>query len=742
MGYTMTAMGSRMLRKWILWPLLKHEDITLRHDAVEFLANNKGLRSRLRTLIASLGDLERLIGRTAWMRAEARDLLSLAQAILELPRLSAILAMMPVNKYFSGAATIPMPAVDLAKKVQNFIVSKLASRPKEGMLVKDGVDESLDSLRIQIAELESWMNNFAKQEQIRTGLSSLEVGYSRPLGRYISIKKGKLNDQSIPENYQKLQTLKNEERFVTSELLGNERKRLDVISKACEREEEILDMLREEMAKISKSLQYLCQAIAALDVLSTFAELAVQRNYVRPEIMESGSELTIVSGRHPVVELILAEQSMFIPNSTYLGFNPFEPMTNESSSDNLTESDSRSKEKDKKFWPRSDLILLTGPNSSGKSCYLRQVGLIQILAQAGSFVPAKRARMSIADAVFTQVGAVDDLSAGQSAFNVEMGESANILNCATSKSLVLLDEVGRGAGSHEGEAFARAIIEYLSQHIKARTIFSTYYHNLHHIDIEFPNISNYHFEAHETETGSIMFEYILKPGFALQSYTVALGRVAGLPEWVCNRAAELLTSKDDHSSTWGSDDPVTGLRNVGNFNEVACPDKAASINPKEPESMQMIGISNSNVSTAASNIADQAFNWRSWLRRKWKGVEKNGTISLAGQSSTIDDHVAGNFEHDAGLEISFSIEELKETWENVLKVLQNRPATLALANQKGSLLAISKFSDAIHVKLGASELFVKKFEQHEHAIAMEAAFKTVLKQPVKLQICTISTVED
>ena len=274
-------------------------------------------------------------------------------------------------------------------------------------------------------------------------------------------------------------------------------------------------------------------------------------------MLERGREITIIGGRHPVVELALSEDMCFVANSAYLGFDsaselaPVNEVTERDEKLSEPETMKELTDESEKWWPRADLVLLTGPNSSGKSCYLRQIGLIQLIAQAGSFVPAKFTRLSIADGLYTRVGAVDDLAAGQSTFRVEMVESANILNRATAHSLVLLDEVGRGTSSQEGGAIARAIIEYLSQIVRARTIFSTHYHDLHVLDQDFPNIANYHFQATELENGEVMFDHAVVPGYAVKSYAVAIGRGAGLPDWVSNRASELLSVKERSSRKQG-----------------------------------------------------------------------------------------------------------------------------------------------------------------------------------------------
>lgn len=295
------------------------------------------------------------------------------------------------------------------------------------------------------------------------------------------------------------------------------------------------------------------------------ADLAVKRDYCRPHMLETGREITIIGGRHPVVELSLSEDLCFVANSAYLGFDTASEKdsvpggTERDEKLSVAETMEELTDESEKWWPRADLVLLTGPNASGKSCYLRQIGLIQLIAQAGSFVPAKYAQLSLADGLYTRVGAVDDLAAGQSTFRVEMLESANILNRATAHSLILLDEVGRGTSSQEGGVIARAIIEYLSQIVRARTIFSTHYHDLHILDQDYPNIANYHFQATELENGEVMFDHAVMPGNAVRSYAIAIGRGAGLPDWVCNRASELLALEERSSANLNDSREQSGI---------------------------------------------------------------------------------------------------------------------------------------------------------------------------------------
>ncbi|BBN06992.1 DNA polymerase III subunit epsilon [Marchantia polymorpha subsp. ruderalis] len=804
---TRTAMGRRMLQKWLLWPLLQHKKIIERQDAVEIFVKNSEARKALRKELELLGDLERLTGRVGWKRANARDMLTVAQSLQALPKLSRIVEELSSNSYITAVLRIPIAAIEMADRVQGMLVEESDAR-SSGDLIKIGVDVALDELRKEVGRVHDSIAHYEQQEQQRTGISSLEVGYTKPHGRFISIRKTRMKDLILPKDYQNIQSLKTEERFTTPILLEYEKLRVETLKKAAEREDQLFMMIKDEMAGLLKPVQEYSKSLAEIDVLCNFAEIAVNWNYCRPRIFETGREVTILKGRHPVVERCLPEGINFVANSTYLGY-PQEKKVNDipgSSPFEVTQLFSElqeggkvanvpsrlvSEEESAEFahedhehsWPRPDVMILTGPNASGKSCYLRQIGLIQILAQAGSFVPARECRLSISDGLYTRVGSVDDLAAGQSTFKVEMSESAAILEKATPRSLVLLDEVGRGTGSQEGEMIARAIIEYLAQQVKARTVFSTHYHELHDLDLELPNVSNYHLEAVETSSGDIIFDHTVRPGFALRSYAVGVARASGMPEWICNRASELLA---ELAMPEGAEDKTGGSKSRHAERELF--DELLEKQPMERrfEDENQSGVLVGSTGGMRNNIriGKSSDSWFEVIKFSKRGKSKRARVRTDSETGEVDvsyieesdnpalfdstgvqeeeaeydekevHHAASSwkeetsFDFDATAEVTADLsnvetgklaEDLSEVWNRVCATLQNRPATQALTKQKGILISVTRSADAISVKMGASALFVKKFQQHEHASALEAAFTAVLKQPVQLEVSILDT---
>ena len=362
---------------------------------------------------------------------------------------------------------------------------------------------------------------------MRTGIPTLKVGFNKTFGYYISISRSK-SDQ-VPDNYIRKQTLTNEERYITPDLKEREARILTARDDLNQLEYEIFDALRDEVGNHAEIIRNIARAVAAADVLCGLAELAVHQGYCRPEML-TGREIEVIDGRHPVVEQSLPA-GFFVPNSTRLG----DKETNHGGTED-TEGLS--------LYP--DLVILTGPNASGKSCYLRQVWLIQLMAQVGSFVPARSARLGICDRIFTRVGAVDDLATGQSTFMVEMNETANILNHATLKSLVLLDEIGRGTATFDGLSIAWAVAEYLAVEIKSRTIFATHYHELNELATIISNVANYQVTVKELPD-QIIFLHQVQPGGADKSYGIEAGRLAGLPTVVIQRAKQVMAQIEKHS---------------------------------------------------------------------------------------------------------------------------------------------------------------------------------------------------
>lgn len=516
---TSTAMGSRALRRWLLQPLLDIKGIRARQDTIEELVENTSLRQELRQLLRQIYDLERLTGRAGSGTANARDLIALAWSLSKLPELALVVA--EARSPFLKALQKVQPSLEeLAQKIKAHIVESPPLHIKEGGLIRPGVNQQLDQRRALVEEDQKWIANLEVEERSRTGISTLKVGFNKTFGYYISISRAKADQ--VPSNYIRKQTLTNEERYITPELKEREARILTAREDLNQMEYEIFVALREEVGNCAQNIRNISRAIAAVDVLCGLAELAVAQGYCRPEIVD-GREITIVEGRHPVVEQSLPA-GLFVPNSTHLGGTAF--VSPESSP--------------------PDLIILTGPNASGKSCYLRQVGLIQLMAQIGSFVPARFARLGICDRIFTRVGAVDDLATGQSTFMVEMNETANILNHATERSLVLLDEIGRGTATFDGLSIAWAVAEYLATQIRARTIFATHYHELNELACLLPNVANYQVTVKELPD-QIIFLHQVQPGGADKSYGIEAGRLAGLPQVVIQRAKQVMQQIEKHS---------------------------------------------------------------------------------------------------------------------------------------------------------------------------------------------------
>jgi DNA mismatch repair protein MutS len=524
---TSTSMGGRALRRWLLQPLLDSKGIRARQNTIQELTENTGLREDLRQLLRGIYDLERLTGRASSGTANARDLVALADSLLKLPDL-AELAAYGGSPYLKALQTFPPELEQLGQSIRAHLVESPPLQIKEGNLIRPGVNDQLDEMRRMAEADQQWIANLEVTERDRTGITNLKVGYNKTFGYYISIARSKADQ--VPDEYIRKQTLTNEERYITPDLKERETRILTARDDLNRLEYEIFVGLRTQVGNYAQLIRNLSRAVAAIDVLSGLAEVAVRQGYSRPTMVE-GREITIIDGRHPVVEKSLPI-GFFVPNSAHLGWEE-----STSSSAEKTETGSHQ---------RPDLIILTGPNASGKSCYLRQVGLIQIMAQTGSFVPATSATLGICDRIFTRVGAVDDLATGQSTFMVEMNETANILNHATNKSLVLLDEIGRGTATFDGLSIAWAVAEYLSLEIQARTIFATHYHELNELASILENVANYQVTVKELPD-EIIFLHQVQPGGADKSYGIEAGRLAGLPPAVIQRAKQVMGQIEKHS---------------------------------------------------------------------------------------------------------------------------------------------------------------------------------------------------
>ncbi|MBD1907115.1 DNA mismatch repair protein MutS [Funiculus sociatus GB2-A5] len=536
---TSTAMGGRALRRWLLQPLLDIKGIRARQDTIQELFENSFLRQDLRQLLRQIYDIERLTGRAGSGTASARDLVALADSLAKLPDLSELVAD-TCSPFLRALQKVPQELEHLAKRLSAHLVESPPIHIKEGGLIRPGVNAQLDEMRSLAVEDQQWVANLEVTEKARTGISTLKVGFNKTFGYYISISRTKADQ--VPDNYIRKQTLTNEERYITPELKEREARILTARDDLNRLEYEIFASLREEVGQYAEQIRTISRAVAAADVLCGLAEVAVYQGYCCPQMVE-GREIRIIDGRHPVVEQSLPS-GFFVPNSTGLG----------------RREDTNSRGAEDTEEERPDLVILTGPNASGKSCYLRQVGLIQLMAQTGSFVPAKSAILGICDRIFTRVGAVDDLATGQSTFMVEMNETANILNHATAKSLVLLDEIGRGTATFDGLSIAWAVAEYLASEIQSRTIFATHYHELNELASILPNVANYQVTVKELPD-QIIFLHQVQPGGADRSYGIEAGRLAGLPAPVIQRAKQVMSQIEKHSKI------AIGLRKRGQFEE-------------------------------------------------------------------------------------------------------------------------------------------------------------------------------
>lgn len=503
---TQTAMGSRMLRSWLEKPLLSPKKIEARLSAVGELTRATVEREELSRLLKQISDIERVTARIVTGSANGRDLIALESGCRPLPELKAMLQgfSAPV---FGVLADELDDLHDLAERISATIVPEPPFTLREGGIICAGCNEELDRLRDIVSGGKGTLAAIEAEEKEKTGIKNLRVGYNRVFGYYIEVAKGQVS--LVPETYIRKQTLANGERYITPELKELESTILTAKDRIAALEYELFQALRQHLSEQSARIQRTAQAVACLDVLCGFAALAVKQNYCRPEVDLSG-ELEIRDGRHPVVEQML-KNSLFVPNDTLL--------------------DGRD----------NRVAIITGPNMAGKSTYMRQVALIVLMAQIGCFVPARSARIGIVDRIFTRIGASDDLAMGQSTFMVEMSEVADILSHATARSLLILDEIGRGTSTFDGMAIARAVLEYAAdkKRLGAKTLFATHYHELTDIERELSGVRNYNIAAKKRQ-GDIVFLRKIVAGAADDSYGVEVAKLAGLPDRVITRARELL----------------------------------------------------------------------------------------------------------------------------------------------------------------------------------------------------------
>ena len=508
---TKTSMGARNLKRWLLRPLINGDEIKTRQNAITFLINKPKVKEGVANKLDGLLDFERILSRIAVKSAGPRDLIGLkvslmrAMASLDMANPSVALR----NAVVEGVSISILQCIRECKKAVKLIGKNIIDDPpvssKQGGLIKDNVNSKLDDIKSSIEESKKWIARLEEKERQRTNNSKLKVGYNSVFGYFIEVSKASSN--SVPSNYVRKQTLVSSERYITEELKYHEQIVLSAEEKINELEYELFVKIVDDVTAFSNEIQALARFTANLDSLNSLATVAKSNFYVKPTI-RSGYELKLLEARHPVVESIL-DAGEFTPNSIKMDTNGY-------------------------------VHLITGPNMAGKSTYIRQVALIQIMAQIGSFVPAYQASVSIVDGIYTRIGASDILSEGLSTFMVEMIETAKILNNATSSSLVILDEVGRGTSTSDGLSIAKAVVEYLHDVIKAKTLFATHFHELINLEQSLTGIENYNVQVHE-ESGEIKFLHKLEKGGTDKSYGIEVAKLAGVPEKVIKRAKEILS---------------------------------------------------------------------------------------------------------------------------------------------------------------------------------------------------------
>jgi DNA mismatch repair protein MutS len=511
---TKTPMGSRLMRKWLAQPLLNVAPITMRQNAVEELVKNTFLRTDISDFLKDMRDIKRLVARIVYGSANARDLIAVKESLKVVPQIKEILNKnQPKSLLLKRIAGELDDHIDVVELIEKAIFDDPPLTVREGGLIRKGYNEKLDELKEVASGGKTWVAALQKQERQRTGIKSLRVGYNKVFGYYLEVTKANLSQ--VPDEYIRKQTLVNSERFVTPELKEKESLILTAEDKMNALEYELFSEIRENVALQTIQIRKTAGACAELDCLVTLANVAVNNNYIRPEVDE-GEKIEIVKGRHPVIEQFM--HSGFIPNDVILDGG------------------------------ESRLMILTGPNMAGKSTYMRQVALIAILTQMGSFVPAESARIGLVDRVYTRVGAFDDLTRGQSTFMVEMTELANILNTASSRSLIILDEIGRGTSTYDGLSIAWAVAEYIhnKNKIGAKTLFATHYHNLTELADIYEGVVNYNIAIKENADGIIFLRKVV-PGGTNKSYGIEVAKLAGLPHDVITRANEVLRSIEEEN---------------------------------------------------------------------------------------------------------------------------------------------------------------------------------------------------
>ncbi len=508
---TTTSMGGRLLRQWVLQPLIDVQEIMRRQGGVQDLFDNVTISKTVTEKLRNFRDVERLISKIDCGYANARDLLALKQSLEILPTLRDAIAPL-ASEAIDSVRGMLEDMGDVVDLIEKGINPEAPLTIRDGGIIRDGYNRELDEIRSIAKNAKQWIADLQKREVERSGIKSLKVGFNKVFGYYLEVSKSNLG--SVPENYIRKQTLVGGERFITPDLKEYESKVLNAEEKAATMEYEIFQKIREQLVGATERIQRVGRGIAILDTINSLAIVACENGYVRPEVNDS-DVIEIADGRHPVLELSLSEER-FVPNDVLLN----------------TESD--------------QLLIITGPNMAGKSTYIRQVALLVLMAQMGGFIPARKARIGIVDRIFTRVGASDELTRGQSTFMVEMNETANILNNATDRSLIILDEIGRGTSTFDGISIAWAVAEYLhnSPAIRARTLFATHYHELTELEMNLQGVRNYNVAVKEWND-QIVFLRKIVPGGTDKSYGIHVARLAGLPQKVIERAKDILNALEE-----------------------------------------------------------------------------------------------------------------------------------------------------------------------------------------------------
>lgn len=531
---TKTAMGGRLLKQWIDRPLIQKRQINARQAMVSSLLNAYFERMDLNESLTKVYDLERLAGRVAFGNVNGRDLVQLKTSLMQVPQIRQLLT--GINQGEWNDLLVDMePMDDLVNLIEKAIKDEAPLQITEGNVIKDGYSEQLDQYREAMTNGKTWLAELEAREREATGIKTLKVGYNRVFGYYIEITKSNLANLEEGK-YERKQTLANAERFITPELKKLETLILEAEEKSVALEYNLFLEVRNEVKKAITRLQKLAKSLSATDVLQSFATVSERYQYVQPTMEIGTHNLQIKEGRHPVVEKVLGHQE-YIPNSVHMS-------------------------------PDEMLLLITGPNMSGKSTYMRQLALTVIMAQMGCFVPAESAELPIFDQIFTRIGASDDLIAGQSTFMVEMMEANQALRHATPNSLILFDELGRGTATYDGMALAQAIIEYIHKNVKAKTLFSTHYHELTVLEESLPQLKNVHVGAVE-QNGEVVFLHKLMDGPADKSYGIHVAKIAGMPTELLSRAATILSALESDAPMQKNVEVIEETEQLSLFSEVS-----------------------------------------------------------------------------------------------------------------------------------------------------------------------------